>query len=136
MPIFDPEQHCMYVLLWLNTVAAVQMFFIECNFIFFMTLFLKKMGTISSAGKTHCHSRLSEPIVKILSIYWKNILGKQLSQAICSKNVFRFPHAAKIQIFSTKLNMTVTVAKLFTGVLWKSCSDEFYWKTPMQESLF
>ena len=30
----------MYVLLWLNTVAAVQVFFIRRIFVFFMTLFL------------------------------------------------------------------------------------------------
>ena len=35
-----------------------------------------------------------------------------------------------------KLNMMVKVVKLFPGVLRKSCSDEFYRKTPMQESLF
>ena len=70
----------MYVLLWLNTVAAVQMFFIE-RICFFIT-FLKKMGIILSASKPHCHSRLSEPILKILSIYRENILGKQLSKAI------------------------------------------------------
>ena len=32
----------------LNTVAAVQMFFIESIFVFFMTLFLKQMGVISA----------------------------------------------------------------------------------------
>ena len=49
--------------------------------------------------------------------YRKNILGKQLSQAICSKYVFRLLCAPKFQIFSTKLNMVVKVAKLFTGLL-------------------
>ena len=58
----------MYLLLWLNTVGAVQMFFIERIFVFFMTLFLKKMGIIISASKCHCHSRLSKPILKIESI--------------------------------------------------------------------
>ena len=38
----------MYLLPWLNTVAAVQMFFIERIFVFFMTLFLKQMGIISA----------------------------------------------------------------------------------------
>ena len=41
----------MYVSLWLNTVRAVQMFFIERIFVFFMILFLKKMGIILSASK-------------------------------------------------------------------------------------
>ena len=61
-------------------------------------------------------------------------------------NNFTKPHAlntfsdcfmhVKFQIFSTKLNKMVKVVKLFPGVLRKSCSDEFYRKTPMQESLF
>ena len=38
----------MYLLPWLNTVGAVQMFFIERIFVFFMTLFLKQMGIISA----------------------------------------------------------------------------------------
>ena len=66
----------MYVSLWLNAVAAVQMFFIERIFVFFMTLFLKKMGTILSASKLHCHPKLSKPILKILSIYKNIFLGK------------------------------------------------------------
>ena len=42
----------MYVSLWLNTVAAAQMFFIERFFVvFFMIIFLKKMGIIISASK-------------------------------------------------------------------------------------
>ena len=52
----------MFVSLWLNTVAAVQMFFIDRIFVFFMTLFLKNMGIILSASKPHCHSKLSKPI--------------------------------------------------------------------------
>ena len=116
--------------------AAVQMFFVESIFVFFMTLYLKKIWLILSAHKPHCHSRLSIPILKILSIYRKNILGKQLSQAICSKYVFRLLCAPKFQIFSAKLNMMVKVTKLFAGLLWKSCSDEFYRKTPIRESLF
>ena len=71
---------------------AVQMFFIERIFVFFTT-FLKKMA------KVHCHLRLSKPIFKILSIYRKNILGKQLSEAICSKYVFRLLHALKFRDF-------------------------------------
>ena len=125
----------LYVLLWLNTVAGIQMLFIECNFIFFMTLFLKKIGIILSAGKYHSHSRHSEPILKILSIYQKGILEKQLFQAICSKYVFRLLHAPKFQILSAKLNMMLIAVKLFTGLLWKSCSDELFWKTPMHECL-
>ena len=43
----------MYVSLWLNTVAAAQMFFIErfFVFVFFMIIFLKKMKIIISASK-------------------------------------------------------------------------------------
>ena len=48
----------MYVSLWLNTLAAVQMFFIDRIFVFFMKLFLKNMGIILSASKPHCHSKL------------------------------------------------------------------------------
>ena len=65
------------------------------------------MEIILNASKFHCHSRLSEPILKILSIYRKNILGKQLSLAIFPKYFFRLLHAPKFQILSTKLNMTV-----------------------------
>ena len=124
----------MYVSLWRNTVAAIQVFFIERIFVFIMTLIWKKMGIMLSASKPKCHSRLTKPVLKILSIYRKNILGKQLPQAMCSKYIFRLLHARESQIFSTKLNM-VEVVKLFISVLQKS-SDEFYRKTPMQESLF
>ena len=102
------------------------MFLWSLFLVFCMTLFLKKMGIILSESKPHYHSRLSKPILKIQSIYRKNILRKQLSQ--CSRYVFRLLHAPKFQIFSTKLNLMVRVVKLFTRVLWKSCSDEFYWK--------
>ena len=37
----------MHVLLWLNTVAAIQMFSIECIFVFFMTIILKEDGNIN-----------------------------------------------------------------------------------------
>ena len=53
--------------------------FIERIFVFFMTLLLKKMGIIISASNPHCHSGLSKLILKILTIYRKNILGKQFS---------------------------------------------------------
>ena len=118
----------MDVSLWLNTVTAVQMFFIEHIFVFSMTLFLKKMEIILKASKAQCHSRPNEPIFKILSIYRKNILGKQLSLATCSKYVSRLLHAPNFQIFSTKLNMMVKVFKLFTDVLCKRCSDSFVGK--------
>ena len=95
---------------------------------FFMTLFLKKMGIILSASKPQRPSKFSKPILKILSIQRKNILGKKLSPAICSKYVFRLRHAKKLQIFSTKLNMMVQVVKLFTGVLRERCSDSFIGK--------
>ena len=102
----------MHVSLWLNTVAAVQMFFIKHIFVFSMILFLKKMEIILKANKAQCHSRPSESIFKILSIYRKNILGKQLSLATSSKYVSRLLHAPNFQIFSTKLNMMVKVFKL------------------------
>ena len=105
----------MYVSLWLNTETAAQMIFIERNFVFFMRLPLKKMGIILSANKPNCH--LSKPILKIILICRKNILGKQLSRGICSKYVFRLLHAPESQIFSTKLNIMVKVVKPFTGVL-------------------
>ena len=74
------------------------MIFVERILVFFMTLFLKKMK-ILSVSKTHCDFRLLKSILKILIIYRKNILGKQLSQVICSKYVFRLFHAPKFQIF-------------------------------------
>ena len=91
-------------------------------------IILKEDGNNIKCKQTPCHSRPSKPILKILSIYRKNILGKQPSLAICSKYVFRLLHAPKIQIFSTKLNMMVKVVKLFAGVLWKRCSDNFIGK--------
>ena len=124
----------MYVSLWLNTLAAVQIFYKEHIFVFFITLFLKKMRIIVSASKPHCHSRLRKPILKILSIYRTNILGKQFSLVIYFKYVLRLLHALESQIFSSKLNIMVKDVRLFTGVVWKSCSDDFYRKTPMQES--
>ena len=42
----------MYVLLWLNTVPSVQIFFIERIFVFFMTILLKKMRIITSGKQT------------------------------------------------------------------------------------
>ena len=57
-------------------ISDPEQYFIECIFVFFMTLFLKKMGIIFSASKPHYHSRLSKPILRIQSIYRKNILGK------------------------------------------------------------
>ena len=62
----------------------------------------KIVGTLI-ANKSHCHSRHPEKILKVLSIYRKNILGEELSQAICCKYVFRLPHPPKFQIFSIKL---------------------------------
>ena len=106
----------MNALLWLNTVTAVQMFFIERIFVFFITLFLKNMR-ILSANQPHCHCRLSKPTFKILLIYRINVLEKQLYHAICSKYIFRLLQAPKTQIFSTKLNMIVKVVKLLTGVI-------------------
>ena len=117
----------MNVSVWLNTAAAVQMSFIECIFVFFVTLFLK-MTIILGTSKPQCFSRLSKPVLKILSISRKSILGKQLSLAIYSKYIFRLLHAPKFHIFSTKLNKIVKVVKLFAGLLWKRCSDNFIGK--------
>ena len=57
-------------------------FLLSVFFVFCVTLFLKRMEIILSASKLHYHFRLSKPILKIQSIYRKNILGKQFSQAI------------------------------------------------------
>ena len=127
--ISEPEQPCMCCLGWMQW-PVVQMFFIKRILFFFMTLFLTKIGIIFSASKPHHHSRPSKRILKIQSIYRKNTLGKQLSQAICSRYLFRLLHTTKFQIFSTKLNLMVKVVKLFIGVLWRSCSDYFYGKKP------
>ena len=110
--------------------------FYGAYFCFLHYIILKEDRNNIKCKQTLLSSRLSKPILKILSIYIKNTLGKQLSQAICSKYVFRLLHAPKFQIFSTKLSVMVKVVKLFTSVLWKSCSDEFYRKTPMQEIPF
>ena len=61
----------LYVLLWLNTVAAIQVFFVESIFVFFMTLFLKEMRTLNATNPPppYYHSRLKKLILKILSIY-------------------------------------------------------------------
>ena len=77
--ISNPEQPCMCYFGWIQWQPFKC--FLLSVFVFFIT-FLKKMGIILSASKPHCHSRLSEPILKILSIYRENILGKQLSKAI------------------------------------------------------
>ena len=69
----------MYVSLWLNTVRAVQIFFIERIFVFFMILFLKKMVIILSASKSHYHS-------KLYLFIEKRFFGNKLSQAICPNN--------------------------------------------------
>ena len=135
--ISDPKQPCMCCLGWIQW----QLFkcFYWAYFCFLHDIILKEDGNASnpqSASNPHCHSRLSKQILKILFIYRKNNLGKQLSQVICSKYVFRLLHAPKFHVFCTKLNMMVKVVKLFTGVLWKSFSDEFCRKKSMRESLF
>ena len=120
--------------LLLNTVAAVQMFLLSV-FLFFHNI-IKKDGNSNKCKQFPLSFQTRKSILKFLYIYRKNILGKQLSQSICSKYVFRLLHVPKFRVFSTKLNMMVQIVKLFTGVLWKSCSDEFYKKTPMRRSLF
>ena len=50
---------------------------------------------ILSASKHHSHSRFNKPILKILPIYRKYILGKHLSQAICYKYIFMLLHPPK-----------------------------------------
>ena len=122
--ISDLEQPCMCRFGWIQW--QVSKWFLLT--VFFMTLFLKKMWIILSASKHHCHSRLGKPILKILSIYSRNISGKQLFLAICSKYVFRLLYAPKFQIVSTKLNMMGKVGKLFAAALWERCSDNFIGK--------
>ena len=51
--------------------GARSVFFIERIFVFFITLFLKKMAMLSNI-KPHCHSKLSKTILKILPIYRNN----------------------------------------------------------------
>ena len=116
----------MYVLLWMNTwqpfIFFYQIFFIERIFVFFTPLsFLFFLFS-----SPHCHSRLHKTILKILSIYRKNILGKQLSQAICFKYVFRLLHAPNFQTFSTKTNMMVKVTWCLSksGATVRRCSME------------
>ena len=106
----------MYVALAEHSGSCSNIFY-WVYFCFLHDIILKEDRRNSKCKQTHCHSRLSKSILKVLFIYRKNILGKQLSQAICSKYVFRLLHALKFQVFSTKLNMMVKVVKLFiTGV--------------------
>ena len=110
-----------------------------------MTLFLKKIGIILSASKPHFYSRLSDPILKIQSIYRENILGKQLSQARCFKYVFRLLHVPKFQIFSTKISWSklpncsqvfyekaalILQGNTYAGVKKPSCKCVFLWVLP------
>ena len=78
-------------------------------------------------------------MLKILPIYRRNILRKQLCQVICFKYVFRLFHASKFQILSTKLNIMVKVVSYFSKseatvhrCLWKSYSFsiKFYSYSP------
>ena len=80
--------------------------------------------------------KLGKTILKILSTYRKNILGKQLSQAICSKYVFRLFHAPNFQAFFYKIKYDGQSCQTLYRCSMKSCSDEFYEKKTMRESLF
>ena len=71
------------------------------------------MGMIISTSKPYCHFSLSKQIFNMVSIYRENILGKQLSQAACSKYVSRLLHALKFQVFSTKLSIMVNCSQAF-----------------------
>ena len=115
------------------TCVALAEYSGNCSNVFYWVYFcfphdiiLKEDGNNIKCKQTPCHSRPSKPILKILSIYRKNILGKQPSLAICSEYVFRLLHAPKIQIFSTKLNMMVKVVKLFAGVRKHLCRSLFF----------
>ena len=117
----------MYVPSRLNTVRAVQMFFIERIFIFFMLLFSKKMGIILGAIKSYCHSKFSKPVVKILSIYRKKIFWKQTFPSNMLQITFQ-NFSPKFQIFSTKINVMVKVVKQFTAVCEKATQMNFIGK--------
>ena len=95
---------------------------------FAQDLILKKVE-ILSASKLHCHSRLPKKILKILHIYIKNILGKQLSQTICSRCVFGLLRAPKLQMFSIKINMMVNVVRYISKS--EACLQVFYEKTAL-----
>ena len=72
--ISDPGQPCMCCFGWIQW----QPFKCSLLNVFLFSswqLFLKKMG-ISTASNPHCHFRLSQPILKILPVYRKNILLK------------------------------------------------------------
>ena len=116
----------MYVSLWLNAVAAVQMLYIEHIFVFFMTSLLK-MEIILSARKPHYHSRLSKPNLKILSSYRKKNQGNKIPKQYVLNT---FPDCLMTRISNNffKIKYDVKVVKLFTDVLRKSCSDELYGK--------
>ena len=93
-------------------------------FCFLRYIILKQDGSNIKCEQTFCH--FGKPILKILSIYRKNILGKQLSQAICFKYVFRLLHAPNFQTFSTKTNLMVKVTWCLSksGATVQRCSME------------
>ena len=65
------------------------------------------MGIMFSVSRPHCHCRANKPILKIQSIHRKNILGKQLSQAICLKYVFEIDSCTKISNIFYKIKFDV-----------------------------
>ena len=99
----------MYVSLWLNAVAPVQIFLIERIFVFL---------------KLHCHFRLNKPILNILSIYRKNILGKYPLKT--------FSDCFMHQTFNIFYKIKYDDQSCQTI----QCSDKFYEKTPTLESVF
>ena len=74
--------------------------------------------------KPHCHFRLNKRILKILSIYRKNILGKYPLKTFSDC----FMHQT-FNIFHKIKNDDQSCQTVH-------CSDEYYGKTPMQESVF
>ena len=103
MTISDSEQPCKCCFGWTQW-QPFKCFFIERMFVFFITLLLKKMGILNRFWKFY-------PFIE------KKVLGKQLSQGLYSKYIFRLLHGPKFQICFAELNMMVKVVKLFSGVL-------------------
>ena len=118
--ISDLKQPCMCDFNWTQWQQTVEMFFYRANFCFlFISLFLKKMNVKCK------QTLLLKPILKILPIYRKNILGQQFSQVIPSEYLFRLLQAQKFQIFSTKLKSDSHLPKKLCYLLhWKPFKND------------
>ena len=71
-----------------------------------------------------------------ISIYWKKIFWKQTFPSNLPQITFQIASCTKISNIFYKIKYNGQSCQTVHRCLWKSYSDEFYRKTPMQESLF